>query len=218
MRRDGETGRGLEVLKFRGSSSLHGRHPMRITDEGVIVYPRIETLHERPSQPDKGSDRRLSVGVRSVDGMLGGGLPVGTTTLVLGATGTGKTLLGAHFLAGSSAAEPGLHFGFYEQPERLLQNAASVGLDLAGPVCRGDLELLWYPTTGQILDDLGGQLLRAVGRRGVKRLLVDGLGGYVEAADNSARAGKVFAALAHEFARPGRHHDLHRGDAEPGGA
>jgi circadian clock protein KaiC len=141
--------------------------------------------------------------VGSVDAMLGGGLPTGTTTLVLGATGTGKTLLGAHSLAGSSAAEPGLHFGFYEQPERLLQNAASVGLDLAGPVCRGDLELLWYPTTGQILDDLGGQLLRAVGRRGVKRLLVDGLGGYVEAAEHSARAGKVFAALVHELRAQG---------------
>ena len=64
---------------------------MRITDEGIVIYPRIEALHERPSQPDKGSDRRLSVGVPSVDAMLGGGLPVGTTTLVLGATGTGKT-------------------------------------------------------------------------------------------------------------------------------
>ena len=202
-RRDGQTGRGLEVLKFRGSPSLRGRHSMRITDDGVVVYPRIETLHERPLQPDKGSDRRLSVGVGSVDAMLGGGLPTGTTTLVLGATGTGKTLLGAHFLAGSSAVEPGLHFGFYEQPERLLQNAASVGLDLAGLVCRGDLELLWYPTTGQILDDLGGQLLRAVGRRGVKRLLVDGLGGYVEAAEHSARAGKVFAALVHALRAQG---------------
>ena len=200
---DGQTGRGLEIVKFRGSPTLRGRHSMRITDEGIVIYPRIEALHERPSQPDKGSDRRLSVGVPSVDAMLGDGLPAGTTTLVLGATGTGKTLLGAHFLAGSSAAEPGLHFGFYEQPERLLQNAASVGLDLAGPARRGDLEVLWYPTTGQILDDLGGQLLRAVGRRGVKRLLVDGLGGYVEAADNPARAGKVLVALVHEFRAQG---------------
>jgi circadian clock protein KaiC len=59
--------------------------------------------------------------------------------------------------------------------------------------------MLWYPTTGQILDDLGRQLLEAVRRRGVKRLLVDGLGGYVEAADNSARAGQVFTALVHEL-------------------
>ncbi len=202
-RGDGQVCRGIEILKFRGSPSLRGRHSMRITDEGIIIYPRVETLHERPSQADKGSDRRLSVGVRSVDAMLGGGLPAGTTTLLLGASGTGKTMLGAHFLAGSSASEPGLHFGFYEQPERLLQNAASVGLDLAGPACRGDLELLWYPTTGQILDDLGGQLLKAARRRGVKRLLVDGLGGYVEAADNSARAGRVFAALVHELRAQG---------------
>ncbi|HJS88220.1 MAG TPA: ATPase domain-containing protein [Acetobacteraceae bacterium] len=202
-RRDGQAGRGLEVVKFRGSSSLRGRHSMRITDEGIIVYPRIETLHERPSRADESSNRRLSVGVRSLDTMLGGGLPAATTTLVLGASGTGKTMLGAHFLAGSSAAEPGLHFGFYEHPERLAQNAASVGLDLAGPASRGDLELLWYPTAGQILDDLGEQLLKAVGRRGVKRLLVDGLGGYVEAADDPARAGKVFAVLVHELRAQG---------------
>ncbi len=200
---DGQTTRGIEVLKFRGSRSLRGRHALRITDDGIVIYPRIDTLHERPSQADKGSDRRLSVGVPTLDAMLGGGLPAGTTTLLLGASGTGKTMLGAHFLAGSSAAEPGLHFGFYEQPERLLQNAATVGLDLAGPAGRGDLEMLWYPTTGQIVDDLGGQLLGAVRRRGVKRLLVDGLGGYVEAADNSARAGQVFAALVHELRAQG---------------
>ncbi len=200
---NGQTTRGIEVVKFRGSPSLRGRHAMRITDDGIIAYPRIEMLHERPSQQDSGSDRRLSVGVATVDAMLGGGLPAGTTTLLLGAAGTGKTILGTNFLAGSSAAEPGLHFGFYEQPERLVQNAAAIGLDLAALVGRGDLEMLWFPTTGQLVDDLGGQLLEAVRRRGVKRLLVDGLGGYVEAADNSARAGQVFAALVNELRAQG---------------
>jgi circadian clock protein KaiC len=135
-RRDGQTARGIEVLKFRGSTSLRGRHAFRITDDGLVIYPRIDRRHERPSQDDKGSDRRLSVGVPTLDAMLGGGLPSGTTTLVLGASGTGKTMLGTHFLAGLSAAEPGLHFGFYEMPARLLQDAAAAGLDLAGGIWR----------------------------------------------------------------------------------
>ncbi len=194
-----DTQRTLEVLKSRGSACLGGVHPFRITDNGIVAYPRIEAMRQQPSDEDTGSSGRLSVGVPTLDEMLGGGLPAGTTTLLLGASGAGKTVLGTHFLSRSSPEEPGLHFGFYEMPERLVQNAATLGLDLAEAAGRGVLEMIWKPTTGQILDDLGGQLLEAVRRRKVKRLFVDGLGGYVEAADAPARAGRVFTALVNEL-------------------
>ncbi len=195
----GRSQRELEVRKSRGSGALRGRHPFRITDAGLAVYPRVEVLLARPSKPDEQPDGRVSLGVPALDGMMGGGPLVGTTTLVLGASGTGKTMLGMHFLAQSSEREPGLHFGFYETPERLVANAAAAGLDLAGAVRRGHLEMLWRPTAEQIIDDLGGQLLEAVRRRGVRTLFVDGLGGYVEAVDRRERVSQVFAALSHEL-------------------
>jgi circadian clock protein KaiC len=202
-RRGAEARRHLEVAKFRGSAFLRGRHTFRITDGGIVVYPRIDALLEQRSARDEGSGGRLSAGVPELDAMLGGGLPSGTSTLLLGAAGAGKTTLGVHFLGRSSREEPGLHLGFYETPGRLSQNAASMGVGLGALAGRGDLELLWFPTTGQILDDIGGRLLEAVRRRGVRRLFVDGLGGYVEAADSPERAGRVFAALVNELRAQG---------------
>ena len=64
---------------------------------------------------------------------------------MLGASGTGKTTLGTAFLAQSSKAEPGLHFGFYESPERLISNATELGFDLESRVAAKHLEVIWTP-------------------------------------------------------------------------
>ena len=109
----------LQVVKFRGSSVLRGRHAFKITDDGIIVHPRIEALLARPSRPDPGGGARVPSGVDQLDIMLGGGLPESSTTMVMGPSGTGKTTLGLQFLAKCSEAEPGLLFGFYETPPRL---------------------------------------------------------------------------------------------------
>ena len=166
-----------------------------------MLYPRAEVALE--AKNDSPSDKRLSLGVPRLDAMVGGGVLAGTTTMLLGTSGAGKTTLGLHFLARCSEQEPGLLFGFYETPERLLMNAASLGLDLASLIERGHLEILWQPPVEQILDDLGQRLVEAVRRRGVRRLFVDGIGGYVEAADDPARLGSFFAALSNEFHRLG---------------
>jgi KaiC/GvpD/RAD55 family RecA-like ATPase len=97
--------RELEVHKLRGTDALRGRHSFRITDAGIVVYPRVEALLARPSANDQWSDERCAVGVHQLDAMIGGGIPRGTTTLVLGASGSGKTSLSLHFLSQSSAEE-----------------------------------------------------------------------------------------------------------------
>ncbi len=191
--------RDIEVLKFRGSNMLSGRHPFRITGAGIVVYPRFEALYARPSRPDAPTNEKVSVGVPQLDEMLEGGFPRATTTLFMGASGTGKTTLGLHFICNSSAAEPGLMYCFYETPERLILNAASLGLDLQGAIDRGDVEVIWRPITEQIIDDLAGELVAAVHRRGVKRLFIDGLNGFVESADVPDRVIHVFSALAGEM-------------------
>src|ERR1700709_2913461 len=65
----------LQVVKFRGSSFLRGRHAFKITSDGIVVHPRIEALLARPSRPDAGSPRSISCGIDQLDVMLGGGLP-----------------------------------------------------------------------------------------------------------------------------------------------
>jgi circadian clock protein KaiC len=192
--------RELEVRKLRGTDALRGRHSFRITEAGIVVYPRTEVLLARPSANDDWLDERCATGVGQLDAMLGGGIPRGTATLVLGASGAGKTSLGLHFLAQSSAEEPGLLFGFYEMPLRLQLKAAHIGIKLDGLIEQGHLEFLWHPPTEDILDALGNRLVEAVRRRRVKRLVIDGLLGFQEiAADRPHRIGRFLTALANEL-------------------
>jgi len=192
--------RELEVHKLRGTDALRGRHSFRITEAGIIVYPRTEVLLARPSANDDWLDERCATGVGQLDAMLGGGIPRGTATLVLGASGAGKTSLGLHFLAQSSAEEPGLLFGFYEMPLRLRVKAAHIGIRLDSLIEQGHLEILWHPATEDILDALGNRLIEAVQRRRVKRLVIDGLLGFQEiAVDRPHRIGRFLTALANEF-------------------
>jgi len=145
-------------------------------------------------------EQRCATGLSQLDAMLGGGIPRGTATLVLGASGSGKTSLGLHFLSQSSAQEPGLLFGFYEMPLRLRHKAAGIGIKLDGLIEQAHLEILWHPPTEDILDALGNRLLEAVRRRGVKRLVIDGLLGFQEiAADRPHRIGRFLTALANEL-------------------
>jgi circadian clock protein KaiC len=191
--------RALEVRKLRGSRYLRGRHSFRITDEGLTVYPRLEAVYARPERSTEPPPGRLSTGIEALDVMLTGGLPAATTTAVFGASGTGKTTLGLHFLSPSSRDEPGLFFGFFEPPERLQAQAATMGLEFAHAVESGDLEIIWQPPTEGIMDELGHRLLDAVRRRGVRRLFVDGLGGFIEPVTQPGRISRYFAALANEL-------------------
>ena len=191
--------RALTIHKFRGSGFLRGRHPFRITEDGLIVYPRFEALYARPSHLAEPLPKRIRFGIAQLDRMLGGGLPEGTTTAIVGPSGTGKTLLSLQFVAGASASQPGLFFGFFETPPRLLEIAGSIGIDLAEKVRREHVEMIWQPPTEDIMDALGHRLVDAVRRRRVRRLAVDGLGGFIETAADPGRISRFFAALSNEL-------------------
>ena len=197
VRYESRTERGLFVNKLRGSDYLPGRHPFRITSEGLVVYPRIEAAFRETSQPDEARAGRLSIGVDALDAMLGGGLPEATVAALVGPSGVGKTTLGLHFLNRSSAAEPGLLFGFFETPPRLLHKAARLGLKAA--VNHGELEILWQPQGENLQDALAHDLLDAIARRGVKRLFLDGLGGFIQSSVEPGRLSRFFAVLANEL-------------------
>lgn len=192
--------RALRIAKFRGSSYLRGKHAFRITGEGLVVYPRIEALLARPSRPDPGIvDEREPSGVDRLDAMLGGGVPASSTTMVMGPSGIGKTTLGLQFLARCSAAEPGLLFGFYETPARIMAKAREVCRPLRDLFDTGAVEMLWQPPADGLLDAYGKHLLDAVHRRGVRRLFIDGLGGFQGAAGEPARMGHYLTALMNEL-------------------
>ncbi|WP_262032193.1 ATPase domain-containing protein [Microvirga sp. Mcv34] len=191
--------RRLQVRKSRGVKAVHGYHQFEILDRGVVIYPRLEAVLGQPSRQDCPTTTRTGSGIADLDAMIGGGLQLGSSTLVLGPSGTGKTTLGLHFLAHSTPEELGLHFGFYETPERLKLKARAIGLDLDPLLASGALEILWQPSTENLLDGLAYKLLDAVDRRGVKRLFIDGFGAFDRAAIYPLRLVEFFSALTNEL-------------------
>ena len=121
--------RKLQVIKLRGQASMPGLHTFRITDAGLQTFPRTLGLTERKGQPARRP--RLSIGIPALDEMMGGGIPLGDSIFIAGASGTGKSALGTHFIAaGLRHGEPGVTALFEERPEDYLRRAKNLGQDL----------------------------------------------------------------------------------------
>ena len=198
--------RDLRVRKFRGSAFLEGRHPYAITEAGIVVHPRTEELLAAapvafPGMAEPAEQvSKKSLGIPRLDAMMRGGVPAGSITLLLGASGTGKTLLGSHFLlAGSAQGEPGLSFGFSETPSQLERKLARFGLDLTAARAEGHLEVLWQSPLQPILDVSAERLLEAAGHRRLRRLFLDGLGGLQRAVASAERLDLFLTALLREL-------------------
>ena len=193
------TVRRLQVRKSRGSGAMGGYHQFEISPRGVEIFPRLEIAYAQPSENDDPESPRIPSKVEGLDDLIGGGLPPGSVTLLFGPSGAGKTALGLNFLSGASSDQPALLFGFYETPRRVETKARALDLDLHSLMENGSLEMIWNPLVENLLDKLGHRLLQAVKMRGVKRLFIDGLGGFERAAISPSRLVEFFAALTNEL-------------------
>lgn len=194
--------RELQVRKHRGSPFLEGQHLYTITESGITVHPRTEALLMAApsafplatSAPEPAG--RMSLGIDRLDEMVQGGLPAGSTTLLLGASGTGKTLLGSHFLvAGTKEGQPGLSFGFSESPHQMVRKLARFGLDVTQAHANGLLEVLWQSPVQDILDVLAERLFSALEHTGARRLFIDGIGGFRRTVASAERLDLFLMAL-----------------------
>ncbi|GAB6195935.1 RAD55 family ATPase [Lysobacter xanthus] len=196
------TSRCIEVHKLRGSAFLSGRHRLRISIDGVQAFPRLESyLGHRPCLPV--DDQRVGTGVPELDDLMHGGVPAFSNTLVWGATGTGKSTLGYHFLAGCTPQAPGLLFSFYESPEECLRDARQRGVDLEARVADGSVRILWHPPVEHDLDELGHELIEHVRTHGTRRLVLDGLNAFEKIALEPDRLQRYLSALTYELRNAG---------------
>jgi len=144
--------RTIEVLKFRGAYHQKGEYPLTILPgQGVTVIP-LSAIELR----QRSSEVRISSGVGEIDEMCGGGFFRDSIILVSGATGTGKTLIVTHFLAGGALAEERcLVFAFEESREQLFRNAIGWGIDFAEMERQGRLMVVCaYPEVMGLEDHL----------------------------------------------------------------
>jgi circadian clock protein KaiC len=130
--------RKLEILKFRGTAHDTDEAAMIVGKNGIEIYPR-----PHPKMPRKSSDKKIRTGVTGLDDMSFGGFYESSTTLISGASGTGKTLLGMQFiLEGAKNGEKGLMLAFEESPEQLLRNADSFKWPWGKYVKSGTIKLI----------------------------------------------------------------------------
>lgn len=128
--------RRLRVVKYRGTTHGTNEYPFLIDRDGISVLPITSMAMQHEV-----SDERVSTGVPRLDEMLGGhGVYRGSTVLVSGTAGTGKSSLAAHFAdAACRRSETCLYFAFEESPGQIVRNMRSIGLDLAPWVEQGVL-------------------------------------------------------------------------------
>lgn len=184
----------LEVMKVRGAASLEGVHAFRIDTDGSTIYPRLEALVGE-GEPAEHAER-AAFDIAALDQLLGGGLTIGSSTLVAGTPGAGKTLLGLQFLAaGAAAGEPGLFLGFMERPGRLREQARRFGFDVTAGEASGLLTLRVRPSYDMEADQIADLLRREIERRGIRRLVVDAATELDRAVIDPARRPDFLAAL-----------------------
>jgi circadian clock protein KaiC len=129
--------RRLQIVKYRGSSHGTNEYPFLINEKGISVLPITSVGLDH-----KISTERISTGIPRLDTMLGGqGYFRGSSILITGTAGTGKSTISAHFAQATCLrGEPCLYLAFEEAPQQILRNMLSVGLDLNPFVEKGLLK------------------------------------------------------------------------------
>jgi circadian clock protein KaiC len=206
--------RSLRVLKMRGAESVAGQHSFRISSTGFEVFPRLETTLPRLVATQ---DTRAAFGLDKLDDAIGGGIPRGDSTLLIGPSGVGKTLMALRFIAaGLEQGERCLHISFQETEEQVREKAAAAGWDWPH-VEQDRLVIRHVPPVEVDLDQVGALVRSELARGDVKRVVVDSLaelafaarqnerlpayvwalGGFVRAAGGTTIFTNEMAALGH---------------------
>ena len=178
--------RFLRVLKLRGSASLSGDHPFHLGKAGFQAFRRFVT-------PTLAADytprlERLRSGIAHLDEMVATGWLRGTTTLVAGPSGAGKTSLGLHFLkAGVDDGEPGLLASFQENPTQLARMMSSLKWNPEQVIRAGAIEHLYTSPVELQIDAVGHQIMQRIERGGIRRVVIDAVNDLEHSARDATR-------------------------------
>jgi circadian clock protein KaiC len=188
----GEARRRLSVTKYRGSGFRGGYHDYAIRRGGLEVYPRLIAAEHRRSA----NRARITSGLAPLDRMLGGGLERGTSTLLQGAAGTGKSTIASLFAANTAAlGQSAAFFIFDESIDTLLSRCDGLGIPLRGHVDAGRVTIQQVDPTELSPGQLAHAIRAAVEERQAQMVVIDSLNGYL----NSMPDEKFLVIQLHEL-------------------
>jgi circadian clock protein KaiC len=168
--------RKLQISKLRGQREIPGQHTVRITTRGIEVFPRLPVRESEDLKNYRKTPRKISLGVPGLDDMLQGGIPEGSSILITGPTGAGKTILSMQFLAeGVHRGEPGLIAFIGESPSRYVQTNL---FNFPRFVDEEKVTLLALRPLDLSVDETMQEIVDTVHRHGVKRMVLDSLSAF----------------------------------------
>jgi circadian clock protein KaiC len=169
----GEQQRFIRAAKMRGTEHSCDEHTFVITAKGIEVYAPRVTI-QRQARADAQEQTRSKTGIVKLDALLGEGIPHGSSLLISGVAGTGKTVLLLEFLyRGALMGEKGILFSFEETGERLLATTRGLGWDLEREIKRGMVEIVFTPQPNIVVEKHLLMMRERVEELSAKRVAVD---------------------------------------------
>ena len=170
--------RRLEVVKLRGVEFSGGFHDFTIKRGGIKVFPRLIAAHHR-SDIDEG---QLSSGVPEIDSLLGGGIERGSSTLIMGPAGVGKSTLATQYaVAAAKSGEHAALFVFDESKRSLFVRSAALGMDLRELSDSGRISVQQVDPAELSPGEFAHLVRESVELRGARVVVIDSLNGYLNA-------------------------------------
>jgi circadian clock protein KaiC len=173
----GSERRRVRIVKYRGIAFRGGSHDYKIATGGLVVYPRLIAAQSRVVVARK----RLSSGIPELDALTGGGLDEGTSTLISGPAGTGKSSLCSQYAyAATQRGQKAAMFLFEEAANNLLLRSTGLGIDLGGAISAGLLEIKQIDPA----EMSPGEFMQSVTdseANGARVIVIDSLNGYLKA-------------------------------------
>lgn len=167
--------RKIDVTKYRGSDFLHGNHAFKITGKGITVFPRLQ-----PSNYNRSFDaKQLSSGIAELDKMAHGGIEKGTTTLITGPTGAGKTNLSIQFIKeAASRNERSVIYTFEESKELIIKRSKSINIPIDEMIKSGNLSIIPVEPVSYSPDEFLKIVRTDVEEKNTELIMIDSMGGY----------------------------------------
>jgi circadian clock protein KaiC len=174
----GAARRRIQLIKVRGLNFRDGYHDFSIKTGGVIVYPRLVAAEHRQESARK----TIASGLTQLDQMLGGGIDRGTSTLIMGPAGSGKSALATQYaVAAAERGEKAVIFAFEESLSSIFHRSESVGIPLRKHVDAGRIDLQRIDPAQLQPGEFAHLVRKAVEVDRISVLVIDSLNGYLNA-------------------------------------